>query len=575
MTSTLYHSFRCREYTFEKPKGCFRIGVVGDSYIYGQGVAAHETLPAFLEQVLNKSLAAPYFQVINLSKGGLSIHDMVPLIDHFSRAYDFDLILLNQCLNDAEVQMWRENFNSPKASYETTWQSDNVYGRLYDDALTYIQEALKDRSIPLIVYHSLYQRYDVTENSQKMLAAICKEKRIPYLCALDQLDWLPDRRQWATETDHHPSAFLHMASAMNIARFLGRHGFISRNTETTQVCSVPETCGTDLSNLIEIQHYCRYKRDGGWLAKDWQNTQEDWQTMAAKILNTRQMQVFEKAILDLEQSEPLRWDVLRQTICDIEKSLRIARSSRKNGDIEFLQLKDFRYIPPKEDDPKSLDDYKSALLVIKKQLKGSSKASVFVNMALWYLERLEELFIQIRQFNKNGGARECQGLLPRIQTERRYLSDILSRTGVCRASERLEPQDINIEDSLNLKIKLTLVVHPCQEPFYVVGKLCGYYDISTQLSELAFVDHRPKIQHIYFDYPLPKAFSLDIMSKPKLFQLVSAQYRVNHLTWNDLNFQTVKPGQYTTFVTYPYVGAVVPGLKIDKGADKNFKENKS
>jgi hypothetical protein len=56
-------SERCgtREYTVGKPRGVYRIAVIGDSFIFGHGVNHDEVVSAVLEDLLNKTSAKEQF----------------------------------------------------------------------------------------------------------------------------------------------------------------------------------------------------------------------------------------------------------------------------------------------------------------------------------------------------------------------------------------------------------------------------------------------------------------------------------------------------------------------------------
>ena len=62
---------RDREHAKEKAAGSVRILMLGDSTLFGWGVKQDETIPALLEQDLNKEAPDPFVEVINTGVGKL------------------------------------------------------------------------------------------------------------------------------------------------------------------------------------------------------------------------------------------------------------------------------------------------------------------------------------------------------------------------------------------------------------------------------------------------------------------------------------------------------------------------
>jgi len=89
------------EYTLEKPKGKFRILVLGDSMTVGQGIENVEnTYPKKLEYYLNEKLQLPQFEIINTA--GLGWNTDTQLYDLFINGFKFqpDMVFLGFYHND-------------------------------------------------------------------------------------------------------------------------------------------------------------------------------------------------------------------------------------------------------------------------------------------------------------------------------------------------------------------------------------------------------------------------------------------------------------------------------------------
>ena len=69
------HGFRDYERSYTKPKGTFRILVLGDSYVEALQVALENSFPALLEKKLNENSTSTKFEVLNLGQSGFGTAD--------------------------------------------------------------------------------------------------------------------------------------------------------------------------------------------------------------------------------------------------------------------------------------------------------------------------------------------------------------------------------------------------------------------------------------------------------------------------------------------------------------------
>lgn len=82
------------EYAVAKPPGTFRILVLGDSFIFGQGVELHETCCKVLEQELNSGQQPPRYEVINLGKISHGPETYLRILGSLGRTLKPDLVLI-------------------------------------------------------------------------------------------------------------------------------------------------------------------------------------------------------------------------------------------------------------------------------------------------------------------------------------------------------------------------------------------------------------------------------------------------------------------------------------------------
>jgi hypothetical protein len=82
---------RDQEYTREKPKGTFRIGLVGPSLAMGSGIADGETFEALVEQRLNRERPDDRYdryEILNFGVEGQTLPEQVAMLEN--RVFDFD-----------------------------------------------------------------------------------------------------------------------------------------------------------------------------------------------------------------------------------------------------------------------------------------------------------------------------------------------------------------------------------------------------------------------------------------------------------------------------------------------------
>lgn len=96
------HGFRDREYTMAKPQNTYRILVLGDSFTWGVGLDAEETLPKLLESRLSEETSSGEVEVINAAIPGYNTVEEFLLLKEEGVKYDPDMVLVVFNLNDIE-----------------------------------------------------------------------------------------------------------------------------------------------------------------------------------------------------------------------------------------------------------------------------------------------------------------------------------------------------------------------------------------------------------------------------------------------------------------------------------------
>jgi lysophospholipase L1-like esterase len=86
----------------EAPPGTFRIGIVGDSFTMGAGVAEEDAYPARVQVLLNERTSGARFEVLNLGLGGLNVRQAVKRLVKVGLPYGPRLVVYGFTVNDIE-----------------------------------------------------------------------------------------------------------------------------------------------------------------------------------------------------------------------------------------------------------------------------------------------------------------------------------------------------------------------------------------------------------------------------------------------------------------------------------------
>ncbi len=96
--------FRDREFTIPKPKGTYRVLVLGDSFVWGIGLDVGDTFPKQLEARLQKKIQGRTVEVINTAYPGYNTVDELLVLRDKGIKYEPDMVLLIYFLNDVRYK---------------------------------------------------------------------------------------------------------------------------------------------------------------------------------------------------------------------------------------------------------------------------------------------------------------------------------------------------------------------------------------------------------------------------------------------------------------------------------------
>lgn len=95
---------RDREYTLKKPKGTFRVAVVGDSITFPDGVSIEDAYHSLLEEELNRNSRSIRYEFLNFGVPNYGPREYLAVMEEKALRYDPDLILIGfTARNDYKV----------------------------------------------------------------------------------------------------------------------------------------------------------------------------------------------------------------------------------------------------------------------------------------------------------------------------------------------------------------------------------------------------------------------------------------------------------------------------------------
>ncbi len=228
--------FRGPEIAPEKPAGVTRIAVLGDSFIFGQGVNGDETLPAVLENLLNRGGKHKY-QVINAGVRGYGSYEesvylrarVMPLkpdgvILAITEADDLVIEPFRfqpAWLQPAQKSFWwklapARAYLALRAQQEYIKAGREFIAGLYDprgeawkrfvSSLTDIQRQCRDQGVWLLVItFPLLENGNTFAKERKQLHRELSELGIAYIDPKPELDAYPWQKLAVSKRDPHPN----------------------------------------------------------------------------------------------------------------------------------------------------------------------------------------------------------------------------------------------------------------------------------------------------------------------------------------------------------------------------------
>jgi lysophospholipase L1-like esterase len=247
---------RDREVEVPKPAATKRILMLGDSIVFGWGVAQNETMSVKLEEELKRGGEVAFggpVEVINAGVGNYNTAMEVAYFLEHGVTYAPDIVVLNYFINDAEPTptyrdvSWLARHSYAYAVVGGAWDGFKrriegapdwraYYAGLYDDnapgwqktreAIAELAAYCNNRGIRLIMTNipELRELKDYPFKAvQERLKTVAIADGVEYLDFLPAVDAEAPESLWVTAPDPHPNARAHALMARSLADYLMVH----------------------------------------------------------------------------------------------------------------------------------------------------------------------------------------------------------------------------------------------------------------------------------------------------------------------------------------------------------------
>jgi lysophospholipase L1-like esterase len=211
-----------------------RLAFLGDSFVYGQGVAPDETLPACAERQLNEMATGWPIEAVNLGVYGYNLWNAWQSFRNAPQVYD--AVVLTLCTNDAELfgRSYRVTYGPGLSG--PLWQPTHRYRESIIACFDDIAAFRRSSNLPVAVcFYSVWPGLPLAEQAgnrhiSKLVADLCAARGIAYVdffAHFTERNLSPDALV-VSEADHHPSKMAHDAAARYLALSLRQLGWFER-----------------------------------------------------------------------------------------------------------------------------------------------------------------------------------------------------------------------------------------------------------------------------------------------------------------------------------------------------------
>ncbi len=211
-----------------------RLAFVGNSFVYGQGVAPDETLPACAERHLNQMATGWPIEAVNLGVCGYNIWNAWQSFRNSPQVYD--AVVLTLCTNDAELFGRSYGATYGPGQSGPLWQPTHRYHESISACFDDMASFTRSNDLPIAVcFYNVWPGQPLAEQAgnrhiSKLIADLCAARDIAYI---DFFAHFAERNLSldvlvVSEADHHPSKMAHDTAARHLALSLRQLGWFER-----------------------------------------------------------------------------------------------------------------------------------------------------------------------------------------------------------------------------------------------------------------------------------------------------------------------------------------------------------
>lgn len=199
-------------------EGLRRYAFIGDSYMYGAGVAPDETLPFFAERFLNE--AQPGWPVEAVNHGVCDYNIWNSWLGFKASPQVYDGVVLALCINDAEMFSRTFGLYVPDGHFGA-WESSHPFGRAlaacFDDIAAFCRQAALPAAV--IKYGSKEER-----RTAEIIGELCAARGLLFFDTFPlftEHNYAPEDVR-VSRVDGHPSALAHRTTARHLVVEMAR-----------------------------------------------------------------------------------------------------------------------------------------------------------------------------------------------------------------------------------------------------------------------------------------------------------------------------------------------------------------
>lgn len=254
------HRFNDRIRSLEKDPGVYRLAVLGDSFIWGDGLPYEQIWSHKLEQLLLKAYG-DRVEVLSWGRKGWATRDQYRFFKDIGINYQLDALIVGYVPNDPDMGLYLQEYFKveqvslmqplkilfPNAIYFISGGLESLINRTFDVGYAQWEEKLysdqnlrqyflllsefgnfcREHSVPLLFVHTPPNYHPSYRLKFDRVAPLLEKARIPYLdlypVVARDLGHHPYSRLWANRANPHPGPLLTEVFAREVFEYLKRN----------------------------------------------------------------------------------------------------------------------------------------------------------------------------------------------------------------------------------------------------------------------------------------------------------------------------------------------------------------